>query len=551
MKFYLKNCGMGQVSYDVLLNTASRILTERGHELCCREADADFVVALKVDGVYQNDRFTVCPGEGSVALTAANDCALHAAFGRWLLECTFDGVGGFVPASKCIDFTPKNELRGMYFATHFYNFYHVAPLEQVYEVIEDLALRGCNNLFVWFDMHHFNSMEDEGAQALVKRLRAMIGYANKIGMYGSLTMLGNEAFANSPEELRAEWEAIGNYHAKPDDHYHLEICPSKPGGIELILKYRREMLSYFCDLDIAYINYWPYDQGGCTCLDCQPWGSNGFIKLLPHFKALVKEMLPKTKIIVSAWYFDKFIKGEWDAFYAQLKDGSIEDVPYVMSFFFNGEMPECVEKGGVPSGYKFIDFPEISMYSCSPWGGFGASVLPKFLNRTNHKTAHLYSGGYPYSEGIFEDINKFIELSWYTGHYTDAEDAVRAYVKYTFCVDGVALDELTDAIIKTEAAIARTKDRSGEFVRFEIADTAYVEYVYRVMTKYNAILPENIRKNYRFRLFYLRAVIDRELVSCDGYPIRSEICQRAMQEVNEIYHATEETKRWVKAPVGV
>ena len=113
MKFYLKNSGMGQSSYDVLLNTASRILTERGHELCCREADADFVVVLKVDGAYQNDRFTVCPGEGSVALTAANDCALHAAFGRWLLECSFDGVGGFTPASKCIDFTPKNELRGM------------------------------------------------------------------------------------------------------------------------------------------------------------------------------------------------------------------------------------------------------------------------------------------------------------------------------------------------------------------------------------------------------------------------------------------------------
>ena len=33
MKFYLKNSGMGQSSYDVLLNTASRILTERGHEL--------------------------------------------------------------------------------------------------------------------------------------------------------------------------------------------------------------------------------------------------------------------------------------------------------------------------------------------------------------------------------------------------------------------------------------------------------------------------------------------------------------------------------------
>jgi hypothetical protein len=42
-------------------------------------------------------------------------------------------------------------IHGMYFASHFFNFYHVAPIEQVYRLQEDLALRGCNALMAWYD----------------------------------------------------------------------------------------------------------------------------------------------------------------------------------------------------------------------------------------------------------------------------------------------------------------------------------------------------------------------------------------------------------------
>ena len=73
MKFYLKNCGMGQVSYDVLLNTANRVFTEREHELCAGEAEANFVITLKVDGEHKNDRYTICPADAGVALVAAAD----------------------------------------------------------------------------------------------------------------------------------------------------------------------------------------------------------------------------------------------------------------------------------------------------------------------------------------------------------------------------------------------------------------------------------------------------------------------------------------------
>ncbi len=545
--FSIQNFGMGQTSFEILKKSVARKLEEREIGFC--EESGDYRLTVRTDDSLKNDRYIISVSEGGADITAANDPAVHAAVGRLLHLCRFDGRGGFVPAEAGtqVDFTPVKPLRGMYFATHFYNFYHSAPIEKVYEVVEDLALRGCNSILVWFDMHHYDSMQDEAAQKLVQRLRKILLHANAIGMGGSLTMLGNEAFRNSPVELRASWQAIGKYHTAPGDHYRIEICPNKEGGIEKILEYRREMLSYFADLKIDYVVYWPYDQGGCTCEKCQPWGSNGFMKLLPHFERVIKEMMPNTKVIVSTWYFDKFIDGEWDAFYPQMKSELFSDVPYIMSFFFNGKMPECIEKNGIPEGVRFIDFPEISMYSCNPWGGYGASTLPRFLKTTNDICSRLYSGGFPYSEGIFEDSNKFIQMGSYTGVYPNAYDALREYVRFEFCCED---EELFDAVCKTETGLAKKHSRIDGYLHTEIQDTSDVEFVYRVFEKYNRLLPEKIVNSRNFRLFYLRAVIDYEIMKCDGFPIRSERCQEALKEVGRWYYQVPETHRWVSAPFG-
>jgi hypothetical protein len=361
-------------------------------------------------------------------------------------------------------------------------------------------------------------------------------------------ILSNEAFADSPKPLRADWTAGHDGYVYPlNSHYHVEICPSVEGGIEKIVEYRKEWLEVFRDINPDIITIGAYDQGGCSCPKCAPWGSNGYIRTCEAIIPRLKEAWPNVEVICSLWQFGTFTTTsvEFEGMNAEMKKGRLPEVSYFMS------EPMCNRYAVTHEMERpVVGFPEISMRGATPWGGYGANPLPKLLQEVWDRFGDKLEGGFPYSEGIFEDLNKFIELTWYSGLYFDAYDAVRAYVKYTFCVDGKALDELTDAIIKTETGIARSKVRGGESIYFGIADPSHVEYVYRIMTRYNAILPEKIRKNYRFRLFYLRAVIDREIVSCEGYPLRSEVCQTAMREVNEIYHAIEETKRWVKAPFG-
>ncbi|MBE6597321.1 MAG: hypothetical protein E7641_06595 [Ruminococcaceae bacterium] len=549
INFKIVNKGMGELSYSVLLHTAKRILEQR--ELALTEGDADYTVEVSVDSSLLNDRYIIEKTEKGARISAANDCSVHGAFGKLLFDSTFDGRGGFIPAeSGVFDHTPAKKLRGMYFATHNYNFYHVAPMEEIFEVIEDLGLRGCNCIEVWVDLYHYESMQSPEAQEFVQRLRTMLKYANDIGMGISFTMNANEALYNSPEELRAEWWEQGRYFKKPVAHYHNEICPSKKGGIEKIIADRRAMLECFKDLRIDYIVYWPYDQGGCTCSECQPWGSNGFLKLFPHFKALVHELLPNTKVVVSTWYFDKFVDGEWDEFYERLDDEMFDDIEYLMVFFSAGKIPECIQKNGVPKKFKLIDFPEISMHFCKPWGGYGASVLTSYLDKTNKAAAHMYDGGFPYSEGIFEDANKFICMGTYTGLYPDAFDALRAWVKFEFCCDDEALYE---AIRDTEVGLTRVMDEDSQKYlapyRSVITDTSEVKKVYNTLSDYNMTLPEKITKARNFRMFYLRALIDFEMLKHDFKPLHSAACRIAMQEVDDISHVEERTSWAVRTPL--
>ncbi len=379
ISFYFINQNMGQKSLALLQSTLVRFLTARG--LIPSDEGSAFGVSVTVDRALKNDRYVIESGENGVCLTAANDCAVYAALGRFLTASRFDGRGGFVPFSGRIEHTPRTPLRGIYFATHFYNFYQNAPLERVFEVIEDLALRGCNCIAVWFDMHHYRSVKEPAAKELIDRLRAIIGHANAIGMQVAITQNANEAFMDSPEALRARWDVNGDYKAELQGHYHLELCPSKQGGIEQIIAYRREVLACLADLCIDYVMYWPYDQGGCTCPDCSPWGANGFLKLFPHFKALVKELMPHAKLIVSTWYFDKFIDGEWDAFYPQMAGPLFEDVEFLWPSSAPIPSPPVFRKAAYRRARNFWNFPRSVCKNAIRGAALGPAFWPTACKR--------------------------------------------------------------------------------------------------------------------------------------------------------------------------
>ncbi len=451
------------------------------------------------------------------------------------------GVGKFLRSSRFDDGTfesgawrgtsaPDCPVRGMYFATHFHNWYHQAPLREIERYIEELALQGCNALSVWFDMHHYESIDRPEARKMIARLKAMLRAASAAGMGPALTLLANEGYAGSPEPLRATGTGLG--------HYGVELCPSIPEARRRILEWRREVLDAFADIDLRYIWIWPYDQGGCACERCAPWGCNGFLKIGREVAELCRETHPNAEIVLSTWLFDRKADTEDDrGEFAGLAAALSRDASWVNWLMIDShqEFPRYPLEHGVPGGVPALNFPEISMFGMTPWGGYGANPAPERFQAIWDEAGHLLSGGFPYSEGMFEDINKAVCLGFYWDRDRRAVDIVREYAAYEFGPE--AVKSVTNAVQMLEHAHGHrpVPNRQTGKVRHLLtnADPAMTEACCSLMAEAESRLPRFARGGWRFRILKLRAELDRELSAGGGR--HTGFADACFRELAELY----------------
>ncbi len=342
-------------------------------------------------------------------------------------------------------------------------------------------------------------------------MKQLMEHASRCGMKIILETLANEAFRTSPPELRAEWTTQNGYFAPPRGHYHVELCPSKPGGLTEILRQRRLVMDAFADTKIDYIAIWPYDQGGCTCERCAPWGSKGFLHTVNALIKLYEGIRPQSKCLCATWYFDRFTEGEWDTFAERLNAFGVNDkIAFFFGYFSNRErVPDFVREGRMPGGRRMIAFPEISMWGAEPWGAYGANPLPLRLEQNFRKNGSLYCGAIPYSEGIFEDINKSLMLAFYNGKTDSAEEVICEYGRYEFCLDEELIRDFWQMVSAMEETLPRMiADRNGapidpkdmgsysyEELRCIIQNPSKIQQVEYLADKLHASLRPSIQQN--------------------------------------------------------
>ncbi|MGN1059479.1 MAG: hypothetical protein ACI4QW_03525 [Clostridia bacterium] len=463
-------------------------------------------------------------------ISAGSHSTLLDAAGRFLRNPSVRG-----------SFCSAKEVCGMYFATHNRNYYEVGPLEELYEYINDLALWGMNTLKVWFDMYYFHNMEEGEAHA--DHLKAIIRYAKSIGVKTALGILSNEAFRNSPEHLRADWTCgHDGYIYDLNDHYHVELCPSKEGGMEQIIEYRRQMLAVFAEAQPDYIAIGAYDEGGCTCSGCAPWGSNGNIRCLEALIPVIREYIPDAEIVISLWQFGTFTGNdvEFEGMKKALEEGRLSACKYLVSEPQYARYP--FEKG-MPR--PLIGFPEISMFGANPWGGYGANPLPKLLDGLWQENGSKLAGGWPYSEGLYEDLNKIIMLRYYRDNQP-AEETVKEYLRYEFGLSGELLEKAFSAVMAMEDTLERKFSWETHLV--EIARPEAVFEIEKKITEVHNALPEDVRLCKKWRLLYLRAKIDAEFVRNHGE--RNDAIIGYFNELISFSYLKDSTK-WVKPDIQV
>ena len=277
--------------------------------------------------------------------------------------------------------------------------------------------------------------------------------------------------------MRADWTAgHDGYFREPQGHYHVELCPNKPGAKALMLKWREEVFAAFQGVGVDYVGIWPYDQGGCTCSLCKPWGVNGFLTMAEPIAEMARRDFPGCKIVLSTWYFDKFTSGEFDGleekFAKEHPSGSItfwwmtliisdytKEQAIAAEHFggvkrYSGNPPAHRVPGGLPT-----EFPEISMWGATPWGGFGANPLPNHHQQLWNVGKDTLAGGFPYSEGIFEDLNKVLFAQFYWRKDTPANSIVDEYIAYEFSPKVVPL------VGKAIEILEKNYPRQGENLR--------------------------------------------------------------------------------------
>jgi hypothetical protein len=507
---------------------------------------AELVIALEISPGIGAEGFAIEDGpHGEIVIRGNDERGLLYGVGKFLRGARY-APGAFTPGTWRGVSLPKKPVRGIYFATHFHNVYHDAPLESVQRYVEELALWGTNVVCIWFDMHHFTGLEDPAAQAMIGRLKAILRAANEIGIGAGLTFIANEAYADSPVDLRADWTAgHDGYHHPPQGHYHVELCPNRPGAKDLMLRWVEEKFAAFADIAIDYLWIWPYDQGGCTCWQCKPWGMNGFLTMAEPIARRFRRAFPHGKVVLSTWYFDHFTDGEWEGLskaFATRPDW----VDYLLADDYGDRFPQYPLVHGAPGGFPMVNFPEISMYGSGgygPWGGFGANPLPHHLQALWDSAKRSLSGGFPYSEGIYEDINKAICAQFYWSPDKPAMETVREYVAFEYSPEVV--ESVNAAIEVLERTLPRVGHATEPVSRFVIRQPAGIEEAYQRLQEVDAQLSPYARQAWRWRILYLRALIDYELARHD-FAV-SERCEEAFEELTAIYHA-QNAAYWVAPP---
>jgi len=195
--------------------------------------------------------------------------------------------------------------------------------------------------------------------------------------------------------------------------------------------------------------------------------------------------------------------------------------------------PKYLLETGVPGRLGLLNFPEISMFGMNPWGGYGANPAPAHFEKLWGRIKHMAAGGAPYSEGVYEDLNKAIYAQFYWDPGRKAEETVREYAAFEFSPDVAA------NIVEVVRIFERNHHRN--------AIGADAVKAFELIARADATLRPAARSAWRWRIVYLRALIDKELFERKG-KLEGEPLKSAFGELTRIYHAENAHSMPIKPP---
>lgn len=502
------------------LRVLNRVLGERTGQSATLAAARDARLILGIRPGIGVEGFTLedGPTPGAIRILGNDPTGLLHGLGKFLHDARY-APGKLTPGAWRGTSVPTAAIRGMYFAFNFNNWYVSCPREEFARYAQDLVLWGFNSAII--SLLGVNPSDQAAFAARVRDNRAVLIALKEAGLKVGVLMCANFGFPNPP----ADGLAVDVPDANPARRGNCEgrACPSKPAGRAFIRRSYEQLLAGYEDIGLDFACTFPYDAGGCGCEACRPWGAKGYVTASKDFSEIAKARYPGLRFIVPTWCFDVLeqSEGEYEGLDREIRRDP-KWVDYIMADS-HYDFPPYVLEHGAPGGLPLLNFPEISMWGRFPWGGYGANPLPGRYQRLWDQVKHLCKGGFPYSEGIFEDINKVFYGRFYWDPNASAAQTLREYIAYEFSPDVV------DDVVAAVELLERNWERANATV--DVAAKAWA-----LLQRADAKLPAYTRTAWRWRILYLRGLIDFEMMSNPDQP-HSDRCDEALEELTSIYHA--------------
>ena len=502
--------------YAKIYPIVKKHIEDRCTTVCVNNEPAPFVLRFALDTTVPAEGFRLTNTENGITITGADFLALMYGAGQFLHKSQYS-TEGIIPTAWRGQSVPATGKRMIFFAQHFHNWYQRCSADEIREHIEDLVLWGINGVVSVFSCLNLTSWEDPNLAELVDLFRKTLSAARamnlKIGIeYSNVDfMVPNKAVAADKKYMISQ---TGNL-----------VCPSTEEGFAYYQWMLSKILDYtdeFGGLD--FITIWSYDEGGCSCDKCWPWGGKGFYNMAHRISKYIKERYPKIEIWLATWYLGRHPerqKDEWPLLYQHLQEDAAKG-DYWADYLLletRDDYPAVfypVQHGQPTEHTKLLTFPDVSMTGITPWGAFGAICTPEMMKRQESPFAPHCNGGYLYTEGIFDDINKVITLGLYWDRDRSTDETLTDYCRYEY--KGIDPQDFIQLVYLIE----RSHLKTNRFDR-QPCDLQYCDAAWQLAQKINEAADENTKTYWRWRIVYIRAYLDKvRYHSCAeaGWPLQ-------------------------------
>ena len=485
--------------YQKILPIIRKRVEDRSATRVLENAPADLTLLLKLDPVLAKECFRLADCAEGIEVAGGDFLGIMYGLGQFLHKSLYRHEG-MIPAAWRGTEVPDCDMRFVYFANHFENWYQRCTADEVREQLEDLILWGINGLQTGLPAINLTSWDDPDFPRCKALYVKLLKTAKELGLKlfaGSSFM----DFKKPDPTLAADKKYLVSKTGNP-------ICPHKPGAVEYIIKKMSVPMEIWTEVGVDYFLFWPYDEGGCSCDKCWPWGAKGFYDSSRILADYVREKLPNVTIGLSTWYFGRgeYQKDEWDLFYKRLQEDEAAGKAWVQFLLMEtrDDVPAQhypVDHGAPTPHVKMYTFPEPSMTGVTPWGGFGAICTPRLMKRQEGPFMSFCNGGYMYTEGIFDDMNKVVMAGLFWKRDRSTDETLTDYCNYEY--KGIDPQDL----IRLIELFEDSQDYTNRFDK-KPCPLHFSEEAWELARKMDAGADPETRTYWKWRIVYIRAYLD-------------------------------------------